>query len=544
MCGLAGIWSKNNIETQESYLEIILDKQSHRGPDNRSKVTIDDITLGHNRLAILDLSPKANQPFVSNCGRYCLVYNGEIYNYLELKQELNYEFKTSSDSEVLLASYIKYGVKCIEKFNGMFAFALYDNIEKTLFCARDRIGKKPFVYSEDPSGFFFSSELSALFSIGVFADTADEIGKAYSQLRNYLHIPEPYTKYKNIRRLEPAHAILVRDKKIFKKWCYWAPSFDYDDRITKDDVYNIINDAVRVRERSDVEIATLLSGGVDSSIITGLMVKHGLQPKAYSLKADDEEIRRAQRVAKLFGVPLKVFNYDKGLQDKLYQKMVDIYGEEVRLLPLTHAARLYEQISKENVKVVMSGIGADEIFYGYEGANKQLLFSDIVKILEFLPNAFLKTFEKIFSITTNLKLMFELAQIENLYRKGYLYNKEAKEKGFIDFDYNILIDFWATKIKTNNYIDVSNWVGLMSENAHSITITSDLPSMMYGIETRAPFLDYRVIEMAFKIDAHRKIEKKNNRANNKLILKEAFLELLPYDILFAKKKGFGYSIKK
>ena len=129
MCGLAGIWSKNNIETQESYLEIILDKQSHRGPDNRSKVTIDDITLGHNRLAILDLSPKANQPFVSNCGRYCLVYNGEIYNYLELKQELNYEFKTSSDSEVLLASYIKYGVKCIEKFNGMFAFALYDNIE-------------------------------------------------------------------------------------------------------------------------------------------------------------------------------------------------------------------------------------------------------------------------------------------------------------------------------------------------------------------------------------------------------------------------------
>ena len=192
----------------------------------------------------------------------------------------------------------------------------------------------------------------------------------------------------------------------------------------------------------------------------------------------------------------------------------------------------------------MSGIGADEIFYGYDGMAKQLLFSDIVKMIELLPNAFLKTFEKIFGFKSDFKLMFELAQKYNVKRKGYLYSKEAKEKELHNFDYNTLIDFWAEKIKTNNYIDSSNWIGLMSENAHSITISADLPPMMFSIEARAPILDYRVIEMAFKIDAHRKIAKKDGRANNKLILKQAFEGLIPDDILYAKKKGFGYGIKK
>lgn len=544
MCGIVGIWSKNSIKIQEQYIDNILEKQYHRGPDNSSKYSVDDITLGHNRLAIIDLNQNANQPFISNCGRYSIVFNGEIYNYIELKQNLNYDFKTSSDTEVLLASYIKHGDRCIEKFNGMFSFAIYDKSEKILFCARDRIGKKPFIYSEHHSGFYFASELSALFSIGIFSDDEDEIGKAYSFLRNFRHTPEPYTKYKEIRRLEPAHAMIIKNQKIVKKWCYWTPSFEYDSSIRKEDVYNIIDDAVKIRERADVEIATMLSGGVDSSIITALMVKHGLKPQAYSLKADDEELSRAKLVAKLFDVPLKVFEYDKNLQEELYQKMMAIYGEEVRLLPLTHSARIYQQISKDNIKVVMSGIGADEIFYGYDGANKQLLFSDIVKMIEFLPNALLKTFEKVFSFNPQAKLLFELAQKENLKRKGYLYNQEAKQKGLKGYAYNILLDFWAEKIKTNSYIDSSNWVGLMSENTHSITISTDLPSMMYSIEARAPFLDHRVIEMAFKIDAHKKIAMKNSRANNKLILKQAFEGLIPDEILYAKKKGFGYGIKK
>lgn len=542
MCGITGIWSDSNLGVQERYVSLILDKQHHRGPDNKSKISISNITLGHNRLAILDLTSKANQPFISNCGRYFIVFNGEIYNYLELKKELDYDFKTSSDTEVLLASFIKYGYKCIEKFNGMFAFAIYDKKENILFCARDRIGEKPFVYSEYNNSFYFASELAALFSIGIFSDEQDEIGIAYSYLRNFRHIPEPYTKYKSIRRLEPAHAIIVKDKKIIKKWCYWSPNIEYDNSITKHDIYNAVNDAVEIRERADVEIATLLSGGVDSSVITALMVKHGLYPRAYILRADDEELDRAKKVAKMLNINLEVFSYDKDLQDKLYQKITKIYGEEVRLLPLTHAARLCQQISNKNIKVVMSGIGADEIFYGYDGANKQLLFSDMIKVVEFLPKSLLKIFAKIFSSNKEYKLLFELAQKENHQRKGFLYYAEAKEKGMVNYNYNALIDFWAEKVSTNNYIDISNWLGLIVENAHSITISSDIPSMMYSIECRSPFLDYKVVELALKIDAHRKVSKKGKMLNNKLILKQAFEGIIPKDILYASKKGFGYGI--
>ena len=545
MCGIVGVWSYHQKEIREKFVEKILEKQLHRGKDNKDKLSVDDITLGHNRLAIIDLSSGANQPFISNCGRYILVYNGEIYNYLELKEELKdfYKFKTNSDTEVLLASFIRWGYNCVKKFNGMFAFAIYDKKKKELFCARDRIGKKPFVYSEHSTGFYFASELGALYSIGIFSDEIDEIGVHYSYLRNFKHIPEPFTKYKQIRRLEPAHAIIVRDKKIIKKWCYWSPVLEYDSSIKEEDVFNIVSDAVKIRERADVEIATLLSGGVDSSIITTLMVKDGLKPKAYTLISDEEEFSRAKYMANYLNIELKAYKYDRDLQKKLYEKMVNIYGEEVRLLPLTHSARLYREIHKDNIKVVMTGIGADEIFYGYDGMYKQLLFSDIVKFLEILPNKFLKLFEKIFSFNNELKLLFELAQIENLKRKGYLYQKEALQKGFTDFNYNTLLDYWAFKVKTKNYIDVSNWLGLITENAHSITISSDLPAMMFSIETRAPFLDYRVVELAFKIDAHRKVKKIKNKEINKFILKKAFEGLIPENILYGKKKGFGYGIQ-
>jgi asparagine synthase (glutamine-hydrolysing) len=471
-----------------------------------------------------------------------LVYNGEIYNYIELKKELEgfYKFKTHSDTEVLLASFIKWRYDCVKKFNGMFAFAIYDKEEKELFCARDRIGEKPFVYSEHPTGFYFASELGALYSIGVFSDELDEIGMHYSYLRNFRHIPEPFTKYKQIRRLEPAHAIIVKDKKIIKKWCYWSPNIEYDPNIKEDDVFNIIDDAVRIRERADVQIATLLSGGVDSSIITTLMVKHGLKPKAYTMRFDDEEISRAKYISEYLGIELKILEYHKELQKELYKKMLEIYGEDVRLLPLTHAALLYKEINKDNVKVVMTGIGSDEIFYGYDGEYRQLLFSDIVRFLEVLPKKFLKLFEKIFSFNKDLKLLFELAQIENWKRKGYLYQKEAVTKGYFDYNYNTILDFWTEKVKNAKYyIDISNWLGLITENAHSITITADLPSMMFSIESRAPFLDHRVVELAFKINAHKKVSRKDR----KIILKKAFKKLIPEKILCASKKGFGYGIQ-
>jgi len=542
MCGIAGIMGNVDREKREMYISQILEQQHHRGPDYRGIYSVDQITLGHNRLAIIDLDSRSNQPFHSHCGRYTIVFNGEIYNYLELREELKltYPFKTESDTEVLLASYIKWGVEALRYLNGMFAFAIYDQYKKELFCARDRIGEKPFLYSLHQTGFYFASELPALLRLGIFGTEPDQIGLHYSYLRNFLHIPEPYTRYKSIRRLEPAHALLVRKGKIVKKWCYWTPPTEYNPNITPEQVREVVKNGVKIRERADVEIATLLSGGIDSSIVTTLMVKDGLKPQAYTLKGDEEELGRAKLIATRLGIGLKIYNFDPQLQRQLYHKMVQIYGEEVRLLPLTHSARLYQQIRRDGIKVVMTGIGADELFYGYDGAYRQLLFSDIVKLLELFPRPFLKGLEKIFSFNQHLKLLFRLAQIENHKRKGFLYQQEAIKKGWgEEFDYAFLLDFWAEKVKTRNYIDLSHWLGLILENSHSITISGDLPAMMFSIETRAPFLDYRVIELAFQIDAHRKVSKNGG----KMILKEAFKELLPDTILRAPKKGFGYGIK-
>ncbi len=544
MCGIAGIWSNFDLVTQEKMVDIILKNQKHRGPDHTGKLTVDGITFGHNRLAIIDLSKRANQPLVSNCGRYVIVFNGEIFNYIELREELSdyYDFKTNSDTEVLLACFIKYGVDCLSKLNGMFAFAIYDKLEKILFCARDRIGEKPFVYSEHPTGFYFASELGALYSTGVFSNEPDEIGIAYSYLRNFRHIPEPFTRYKEIRRLEPAHAIIVKNKKIVRKWCYWKPVLEYDSTITEDDILSLLDDAVRLRERADVDVAVLMSGGVDSSAVASLMVQHGLRPKAFTLKADDEELNRAIKVADLLNIPIEVYKYDKGLEKKLKEEMFRIYGEEVRS-PISHLAALCNLISKKGIKVVLSGIGGDELFYGYSGAGRQLLFSFIIRLLEILPQKVLVSFEKIFSSNRNLKLIFELAQIENYKRKGYLYRKEAISKGLLNFDYGYLLDYWAQLVKESKfYIDISHWLGLITENAHSITIAADLPGMMFGVEIRSPFLDHRLVELAFKINACKKVSIIRGHTHNKLILKRALREILPMDILYAKKKGLGYGL--
>lgn len=545
MCGISGLYSKD-LPSREmlDVVSSMVNTQFHRGPDNEEVLAINEnLCFGHNRLAIIDLSSHGNQPFVSHCGNYYVTYNGEIYNYLELKSNLDYEFRTQSDTEVLLAAYIKYGFECVNRFNGMFAFSIYDRKKDLLFCARDRIGEKPFVYSEFSKGFIFASELPAIVNTGLVSTVPDEVGIAYSKLRNYLHVPEPFTSYKSIRRLEPAHCMVVRNGVIEHKWLYWKPDFTYDKMISTEEVYNVIDEAIRLRERADVGIATLLSGGVDSSLITAQMIKHGLNPVAYTMKSDDEELNRATAVAKQLNIKLKIFQSNPDMQRILWDKMTRIYGERINLYPLTLGARLFKSIQEDDIKVVMVGNGADEIFYGYDGANLQLLYSDILRFIDVLPNKMLTLLSKICTKNKRLSQLFQMATMANQNRKAILYRDEAEIKRYHG-DFGELLEYWGQFCNSDKYIDVANWTGLMSENAHSVTIAGDLPSMLYSVETRAPFLDHNVVELAFKIDAHRKISRKKGVRQNKLILKEAFINTLPEYILFGKKKGFGYGLKE
>ncbi|MBI2251163.1 MAG: asparagine synthase (glutamine-hydrolyzing), partial [Armatimonadetes bacterium] len=278
MCGIAGIYNLDNAPANEASLKIMAEIQAHRGPDDFGLWLDNSIGFSHRRLSIIDLSEYAHQPMISADGNLILVYNGEIYNYLEIKEELKakgYNFHSNSDSEVLLYSFQEWGINCVSKFNGMWAFAIYNKKEEMLFCSRDRFGVKPFYYFYNKKSFTFSSEIKALIAI------LPELRQVnYTYLYYFLSTSSlddgEETFFKNIKTLKPAHNLLIK-KDQFKIWKYWdyEESFKskYDYNHPEDSFLNLLKSSVQFRLRSDVPVGTCLSGGLDSSSIVTLMYK-------------------------------------------------------------------------------------------------------------------------------------------------------------------------------------------------------------------------------------------------------------------------------
>ena len=275
MCGIAGIIGPN---PSEEKLQKMLQAQKHRGPDHTgSYIDPGFAALGHNRLAIIDLSPEANEPFMDNSGRYYLSFNGEIYNYKELKEELksHYKFKTSSDTEVLLAAYIHWGKECLHKFNGMFSFAIWDSAEKKLFAARDRFGVKPFYYSEANEGLYFSSEIKALKNVIFDTQVNQKVWANYFSYGSY-GLPEE-TFYKNIKQLPGGHFLEFSEGKLhITKWYDFVSAVKNISSNTpfqevKEKYLALLKDSINLRFRADVPVAFNISGGVDSSLLLALV---------------------------------------------------------------------------------------------------------------------------------------------------------------------------------------------------------------------------------------------------------------------------------
>ena len=268
MCGIAGILNIKDNTRQVAAIQSMTDRIAHRGPDAEGIYADEHIALGHRRLSIIDLSESANQPMWDYSGRYVIVYNGEIYNYKEVKAQLkDYPFKTQSDSEVILASYTTWGVHCLEKFNGMFAFALWDTIDQVLFAARDRLGKKPFYYYHNTHHFIFSSEVRSMLASGLVERQLEDT--FLSEYFTYQAAMNEHTMVRGIKRLEAGHYAIVKEGQ-FKTWPYWGydhvdPCAD-DYRTAKGKVKDLLLDSVRLRMVSDVPVGAFLSGGIDSSL--------------------------------------------------------------------------------------------------------------------------------------------------------------------------------------------------------------------------------------------------------------------------------------
>lgn len=538
------------------------DLQRHRGPDYQGIYTHprNCVALSHARLSINDLAPQGNQPMSNEDGTLWLICNGEIYNHKSLRAELEkvgHQFKSHSDSEVILHLYEEHGEGLMDRLRGMFAFVLYDSRREIFLCARDRLGKKPFVYAENEWGFSAASEIPALKNLPGVDVAIDPAALGLYLLRNLRHVPDPWTLYRGLRRLNPGHAMIVRAGRIEKIWRYWRPDFAVRP-VSNEELLSVFDETVALRKEADVEVGALLSGGVDSSAVVQAMVAQGakgVRTYAMGRDKDDDELPRARQMAALLGVRHKEFYFHPERQHEQFLELLKIYGEPIMLLPLVFAYELCLNIRADGLKAVITGHGADELFYGYSGHNNQALISTL---LPFLPD-FLKPVLAAAALripeTSRWREALLAASAPKGQVKTSLYRDEARRLWkFLFKDPKIAsqadesienwLGVWFEDSCPEAFIDESNVVGLMHENSHSVTIAGDLPAMAASVEVRAPFLDQELVQLAWRIAYQKKIRNWRNPTFNKWILKDALLGRVPDNLLFAPKRGFGFNISE
>lgn len=571
MCGIVGVISSNEKELSKIAAATIT--LSKRGPDNQSSESFDRIALGHARLSIIDTSKDANQPFTDITKRYIIVFNGEIYNYKELKKELvddGVEFSTTSDTEVLLYLYIKYKEKCLEKLNGFFAFAVFDKQESSLFLARDRMGIKPLLYYFDGEQFIFGSELKALLTFDIEKDI-DKVS-----LFNYLqfnYIPTDNSIIKGVRKLKPGNFILIEninkiETNLKEEMYYEIPlnqestfqtsAMNYDK--AQDTLKSLLEESVQKRLISDVPVGTFLSGGVDSSIISLLAKKHKPDLQTFSIGFKDEpffdETIYANAVAKKIGSKHRVFSLTN---DDLYQDLDKIldYLDEPFADSSAIAVYLLSKRTKEHVTVALSGDGADEMFSGY---NKHMaefkarypgIKESAVKmghpIWRSLPKSRNSKFTNVnrqlykFSLgakLTNKARYWRWASIISEEKANYLLKEELvfNPQRLSDnaFEYKKRKDHLLKNIRRDGDINDTLFTDMKMVLTNDMLRKVDAMSMANSLEVRTPFLDHRLVDFSFSLPVAFKI----NGNMKKKILQDAFRSELPEEIYKRPKHGF------
>ncbi len=542
MCGISGIYNFNGEPVQNSQIESMNRLIHHRGPDGKGAYIKGNIGLGNTRLAIIDLREEANQPMYDSDNRYVIVYNGEIFNYVELRKELlskGYKFNNNSDTEVILNCYKEYGEDCLHRLNGMWAFAIWDTKEKTLFCSRDRYGIKPFYFYKDNKRFIFGSEIKQILDCGADKTVNDDIIYDYLVFNFIDHTDGTF--FKNISKLPAGWKISVSGNNFnISRW-YDLPQNKLEGNSLKalyQDFYNLVYDSVRLRLRSDVEVGSCLSGGLDSSAIVCLMhdILHNegkaeIQ-KTYTACYDDPEIDERKYVEEVlrqtYSIKYYLFPDSKGLSDDL-DKM--IYHQEEPFTGSTVFAQwsVFKKIHETGIKVVLDGQGADEILIGYFSFFPFHLKSFLWNPFKFIPE-FLKGVD-----TTNLGL---LKFTENLvyFNTPFIRYRHVMGNGksFVNQDF---ISSKNRRDIFNEMVAASNLQTNRLSNLWNISLPSllryeDKNSMAFSVEARLPFLDHRLVEYIFSIPYDKLIKD----GWTKHVLRQSMKNKIPEDIRLRKGK--------
>ena len=536
MCGIYGATKQYDAPVIEKKISLM----KSRGPDFQDfKILDKKIILGHTRLSIIDLDPRANQPFQYH--HLSISFNGEIYNFLELKDDLikkGYNFGTSSDTEVICASYLEYGDKCVEQFNGMFAFVIYDSKKNILFGARDRLGKKPFFYTLRNNQFEFASQLNTLAVGNEFQ--IDE--KAITDYLLWGYVPEPASIYKDVFKLKAGHKFHYNlSSKNFNEEKYWDIDYEWKNKFSGsyneavDELENLLEKAIKLRMISDVPLGIFLSGGIDSSLIAALAQKQSsTKVKTFSIKFSegefDESIYAAQVAKHINSDHTEILcDFNDGLD--IIKNFSDYYDEpfaDTSAIPML----ILSKHTRKHVTVALSGDGGDESFLGYLRFKNSVARESLFKIPKLLRNTLSGLLD--FSPKYKHKLIangLRLNDISSLYYsyftgtdKSWL-NNVSPNYQFKELLYNeskpLIERFSDFDIKTFLNGDINTKV--------------DKATMAYSLETRAPLMDYKVVDFARAIPSNYKIE----GDNQKKILKEVLYKYVPREIFDRPKVGFS-----
>ena len=561
MCGICGIVNCSGERSVDGeLLKSMASVINHRGPDDEGIYLKGTVGLAHKRLSILDLSPAGHQPMTNEDGSIWIVFNGEIYNFLDLREDLQkrgHTFISRTDTETIIHLYEEKGVACVHDLRGMFAFALWDENKKRLFCTRDRAGKKPFVYAHTKDGLLFASEIKSL-----LRNPALEKNLDYTAIHHYLtyqYVPSPLCIFNSIKKLPPAHVLIYEHGNLQVKR-YWSLSYKKKLHLSSPKEYgehfrDLFQEAVKIRLRSDVPLGAFLSGGIDSSLVVAVMSRLMNQPvKTFSIGFEEEaydEVKFARLIASKYETDHHEFTVKPDAVNIL-PHLVWHYNEpfaDSSAVPTYYVSKM----TRDFVTVALNGDGGDESFAGYERYVADKLADYYRRVPPFIRERLIRRAVDALPHSTNRRNF--LRRLKRFVRgisepperryvrwicffdnemKGDLYTPSFNDLNR-DVDSVDLTVRWYEQADGAQFIDRTLFVDVMSYLPEDLLVKVDIASMAHSLEARSPFLDHKVMEFAASLPADLKLK----GMESKYLLKHTLSDIVPPEILKRRKMGFG-----
>ncbi|ESS72453.1 asparagine synthetase [Methyloglobulus morosus KoM1] len=560
MCGICGIFDFKGNSIDQAIVQQMKSAILHRGPDGEGEFFDKEVGLGHRRLSIIDVGG-GGQPIGNEDGSIQVVFNGEIYNFIELREELQkygHQFRTHSDTEVIVHAYEQWGIQCVKRFNGMFAFALWDGNKRELFLARDHLGIKPLYYVILGSQLLFASEIKSLLQHKNCPREVDI--DALAELFSFRYVPSPKTLFKNIMKLPPAHTLVVSQAGIrIERFWEWGPTErkTYKEADLIEEYQDLLEDAVRLQLRSDVPLGLFLSSGVDSGMLLAIMSKHTSKAvQTFTIGFEDgektNEVEDAKILAQMFGAdhyhqilgPSDYLNY----YERYMWDLEEPVGNET-------AAAFYfvAKLTSQHVKVALTGQGADEPWAGYDrhkGAKLSGLYSqlpglvtnNLASLIISMPGRMERLKRGVVSLAEP-DMLTRLTKIYSFFSadmKGHLYTGALKQA--FDNDYYGTRHALSRLQNDVKHLDPLTQILYLDTRANlpdDLLMVGDKTSMANSLEARVPFLDYRLVQFIESLPPNLKLK----GFNGKYLHKKSAEKWLPKEIVHRKKKGFANPIE-